>query len=126
MWGSVVKSILGGGEVIKEGFKLIDDLHTSDVEEIEARTAAKTKILDAYAPFKVAQRLLALRFTALYIACFLLVLGATIVPAIEVDIEAVRGVISEFYMGEITLSIVLFYFGGGFAEGLTTRIKGGK
>ena len=52
----ILKTIFGSGDVISKGLELIDDMHTSDVEMVEARTKAKTDLLAAYAPFKIAQR----------------------------------------------------------------------
>ena len=111
----ILATIFGSGEVIKRGLDLIDDMHTSDEEELAAKADAKVKLLNAYAPFKIAQRYLALLFAGMFIFSFLLVLGMTL--AGEGNIAAVKVVLSEFYIGEIMLSIILFYFGGGFAEG---------
>lgn len=111
----IISSILGSGDVLSKGMDLIDSFHTSEVEEIEAKTKAKTDLLTAYAPFKVAQRYLALLFTFTFISSFILVLGLTM--AGKGDVEAVRMVLSEFYIGEIMGAIVLFYFGGGAFEG---------
>jgi hypothetical protein len=120
---SVVSNILGGGEIIEKGFDLIDDMHTSEEEAIEARTKAKTDLLTAYAPFKIAQRLLALMFGATFLSCFVLVLSFSLLGWDDIDIA--RSVISEFYIGEIMLTIVAFYFGGGAFEGiLSARSKG--
>jgi hypothetical protein len=111
----ILASILGGGEVIKAGFDLIDDLHTSDEEAMAAKAKAKTDLLTAYAPFKLAQRLLAAMFATTFLSCFVLVLVMALNG--NTDIAVTRQVISEFYVGEIMLTIVIFYFGGGFAEG---------
>lgn len=111
----VIKNILGSGDVVKKGMDLIDSFHTSETEAIEAKTKAKTDMLKAYAPFKIAQRFLALMFGFTFLACFVLVLGMTM--AGESDIDQVRQVISEFYIGEIMLTIIGFYFGSGMFEG---------
>ena len=111
----ILANILGAGDVIKEGFKLIDSMHTSTAEEIEAKSKARTALLDAYAPFKVAQRYLALMFTFTFLSCFTLVLGMTLFG--DTEINDVRAVISEFWIGEIMLVIVGFYFSGGAIEG---------
>ena len=111
----ILANILGLGDTIKAGFELIDDLHTSDEEEIQAKSKAKTDLLAAYAPFKVAQRYLALLFTGTFLSSFVLVLSMTLFG--DTQIEDVRGVISEFWIGEIMLVIVGFYFSGGMVEG---------
>jgi hypothetical protein len=111
----ILASILGGGDVIKAGFDLIDDMHTSEVEAIEAKTKAKTDLLTAYAPFKVAQRLLAVMFSVTFLSCFIMVLLFTMGEYTEVD--DVRKVMGEFYIAPIMFAIVGFYFGGGMLEG---------
>ena len=94
---SILASILGSSGIIEKGFDLIDDMHTSDEEEIRAKVDGKIALLGAYAPFKVAQRYLALLFSFTFIGSFLLVLGLTMAGI--GDIEAVKGVLSEFYIG---------------------------
>lgn len=117
---SILSKILGTGDIITKGFDLIDSMHTSETEAIEAKSKAKTDLLGAYAPFKVAQRYIALIFTITYVASFLLVLALTM-GGIG-DVAAVKSVLDEFYIGPIMLAIVGFYFSGGLAE----SIKGKK
>jgi len=117
----ILSTIFGGGDIIKAGFDLIDDMHTSEVESIEAKTKAKVDLMTAYAPFKIAQRYLAVMFGITFISSFILVLGLTLAGV--GDIESVRKVLSEFYIGEIMLAIVMFYFGGGMAEGFLNARK---
>ena len=118
----ILADILGTGDVIKEGFKLIDNMHTSESEEIEAKakaaqaaTKSKIELMGAYAPFKIAQRYIALQFTFVYLASFVLVL---IMSLFSIgDVSKVLDVIDIFYVGAIMLMIVGFYFSGGMAEG---------
>ena len=117
----ILATIFGSGEVISEGFKLLDSFHTSTEEEIEANAAAKVRIMQSYEPFKIAQRYIALLFTFTFLSCFILILGMTLLGN-GVDVEAARAVISEFWIGQIMMLIATFYFGGGLAE----SIKGGK
>jgi len=117
----ILSTILGSGDVIKKGLDLIDDMHTSDEEEIVAKNKAKTDLLTAYAPFKIAQRYLALMFTFTFLSSFALVLGMTLFGS--ADVSKVKTVMSEFYIGEIMISIVLFYFGGGAFEGVLEKRK---
>lgn len=116
----ILGGILGSGDVISKGFALIDSMHTSKAESIAAKSKAKTDLLGAYAPFKVAQRYIALIFTITFVSSYILVLGLTMAGI--GDIAAVKNVLSEFYIGPIMLAIIGFYFGGGFAE----SIKGSK
>ncbi|MEO1943829.1 MAG: hypothetical protein ABGY11_05980 [Candidatus Thioglobus sp.] len=113
---SILATILGSSDIIKSGLNLIDDMHTSKEEEIEAKSRAKIALLTSYAPFKVAQRYLALLFGFTFIGSFLLVLVLTLNGV--GDIAAVKVLLDEFYIGEIMLTIVAFYFGGGAFEGI--------
>ncbi len=117
----ILATILGSGDVIKAGLDLIDDMHTSTEEEIQAKTKAKTDLLASYAPFKVAQRYLALMFGFTFISCFTLVLGMSLFGS--ADIATVRSIIGEFWIGEIMALIVGFYFGGGAFEGVKRAVK---
>ena len=117
----ILSKLLGAGDVIKEGFQLIDDLHTSDEEELAARSKAKTDLLNAYAPFKIAQRYLALMFGFTFLLSFFTVLTMTMGGIGETT--DVMKVLSEFYIGEIMLTIIFFYFGGGFAEGAIAQFR---
>ena len=112
----VLAQIFGAGDIVAKGMALVDALHTSTEEEIAAKSKAKTDLLSAYAPFKVAQRLIALMFTVTYLACFCLVLFITIKGG--GDLDAIPGVLSEFWIGPIMLTIVGFYFSGGAIEGV--------
>jgi len=116
---AVLSKILGSGDVIKKGMELIDEMHTSTEEEIAAKSKAKQDLLTAYAPFKLAQRYLALMFTAVFLAMFVLVMGMTL--AGHGDVEAVKQILGDFWIGEIVLVIVSFYFGGGLAESVRNK-----
>lgn len=118
---SILSTIFGSGNVIEKGMDLIDDMHTSDEEEIAAKSKAKVDLLNAYAPFKIAQRYLAILFSVTFIFSFLLVLGMTLMN--QGNTEDVKIVLAEFYIGEIMLAIILFYFGGGFVEGTLSARK---
>jgi len=118
MFGILAK-ILGSGDVIKQGLDLIDDMHTSEAEEIEIKNKAKVDLLSAYAPFKVAQRYLALMFGLTYLLCFVIVLIMTLLG--YGDIQGIKFILSDFYIGEIMLAIIAFYFGGGLFESVKKR-----
>jgi hypothetical protein len=117
----ILSTILGSGDVIGKGLELIDSMHTSDEEMIEARTKAKTDLLTSYAPFKVAQRYLALMFGFTFVGSYLMVLMLFFMNR---DISAVQEIISAFKIDWITLSIVGFYFGGGAFEGVLSKKRG--
>ena len=116
----ILSKILGTGDVVKAGLKLIDDMHTSTEEEIAASADAKVRVMQSYEPFKVAQRYIALLFTFTFLGCFILVMGKTLFGNVS-NLEDVRGVISEFWIGEIMMLIATFYFGGGLAESIKRK-----
>ena len=117
----ILGKILGSGDVIKKGIDLVDSMHTSTEEEIAAKTKQKIDIMNAYAPFKLAQRYLALMFAFTFLSCFALTLGMSLSG--QGDIDAVKSILGDFYIGEIMLIIVTFYFGGGLAEGVMEKRK---
>lgn len=123
MW-NVISSILGGGGVVEQGMKLIDDAWETDAEKTEARAKAKIDLMKAYAPFKIAQRYLALMFTAVYLTSYLAVITMTLggwgTPG---DITKVM---EEFSIGWIMMTIVMFYFGGGLTESIGRAVKKNK
>ena len=120
----ILGNIFGTGEVIKKGLDLIDEAWTSDEEKaenkvkiIEAKTNAKATLLNAYAPFKLAQRYLALMFSTVFL--FVMINGILGALYGWVDMEAVneaKKFANEMWLGEIMITIVGFYFGGGIIE----------
>jgi hypothetical protein len=115
----IIAKILGSGDVIKQGMSLIDDMHTSTEEEVKAKSNARVQLLQAYQPFKLAQRYLALMFAFTFLLCFSITLGMTL--AGKGDIDGVKAILGDFWIGEIMLIIVGFYFGGGLAESVKSR-----
>ena len=116
-------SIFGTGDVISKGMELIDSLHTSTEEEIQAKSKAKTDLLSAYAPFKIAQRYLAVMFTVNFIAAFW---GTVILWVLDKDMDGFLDIVGSFNIGWIMFTIVAFYFGGGFVEGGIGKLKSKK
>ena len=121
----ILAKIFGAGDVIQSGVDLIDSLHTSTEEEIQAKSKAKTDLLSAYAPFKIAQRYLAMMFTLTYLISFFICL-INILIADDFTKLDITNLLSEFYIGEIMLTIVAFYFAGGAVEGVVNRVKANK
>jgi len=109
-----IASILGSPGVIDKGMDLIDDAFETDAEKVEARAKAKIDLMKAYAPFKVAQRYLALMFASTFLFSFFLVLGMTLAGKGEVD--QVFIVLEHFKIPWIMIAIVTFYFGGGLVD----------
>jgi hypothetical protein len=116
----IISQLLGSGDVITKGLDLIDNMHTSETEAIEARTKAKTDLLTSYAPFKVAQRYLALIFGFTFVASYLMVL---LLFFMGKEVGPVQELIAAFKIDWIMLTIIGFYFGGGAFEGVISRKK---
>ena len=118
-------------ELNKKGLDLIDEAWTSDEEKteneakiIEAKTNAKATLLNAYAPFKLAQRYLALMFSSVFL--FIMMNGVLGALYGWVDMNAVQEAkrfANEMYLGEIMLSIIGFYFMGGVIESAKRKEK---
>ena len=117
----VIGKMLGSGDVIKKGLDLIDDMHTSTEEEIAAKSKAKIDLMNAYAPFKIAQRYLALMFGFTFLLTYALVLTMTILG--QGDPDAVTKVMDQFSINYAMLIILGFYFGGGAVEGFMEKRK---
>ena len=102
----ILAKILGSGDVIKKGLDLIDDMHTSTEEEIAAKSKAKIDLLAAYAPFKLAQRYLALIFTLVFVFIMLNgVLGALYGVIDMQNVHEAKAFANEMWLGEIMLAI---------------------
>jgi hypothetical protein len=119
---TILGKILGSGDVIKQGMSLIDDMVVTSEEEIAAKSKAKTDLLAAYQPFKLAQRYIALMFTAM----FLFIMANGVVGALYgvidmQNVEAAKDFASSMWLGEIMLGIIGFYFGGGLAESVKAK-----
>ena len=120
----ILTSILGNVKVIEKGMDWSDQVHTSDEEMERLKAETKIQTMQAYAPFKVAQRYLALMFTATFLSSFFLVLVMTLMG--KTNIPDIKQVIDDFYLGEAMLTILAFYFGGGMIEGVVGKVKGKK
>ena len=117
----VISKMLGSGNVIEKGMDLIDSMHTSTEEEIAAKSKAKIDLMNAYAPFKIAQRYLALMFGLTFLLSYVLVLAMTISG--HGDPDAVTKVMEQFSINYAMLIILGFYFGGGAVEGFLEKKK---
>jgi len=117
----VIGKILGSDKVIEKGLDLIDSMHTSTEEEIAQKTQSKIGLLAAYAPFKIAQRWLALMFGLTFLGSYVLVLAMTISG--QGDPDAVTKVMEQFSINYAMLIILGFYFGGGAVEGFMEKRK---
>ena len=117
----VLKKILGSGDTVSKGMDLIDDLWETDAEKRESKTQAKIQLMNAYAPFKIAQRYIALMFTGVFLACFVICLGFVLTG--HGNTEDIIMVMDQFNIQWAMMTILLFYFGGGMVESIG-RSKG--
>ena len=117
----IIGKIMGSESVITQGIKLIDDMHTSDEEAIAARSKARTELMAAYAPFKIAQRFLALMFGFTFLASYIIVLTMTILG--KGDPNAVTQVMEQFSINYAMMIILGFYFGAGALESFQNKKK---
>ena len=117
----ILGKILGSDKVIEKGLGLIDSMHTSSEEEIAAKAKAKTDLLQAYAPFRLAQRYLALMFGFTFLLTYVLVLAMTLSG--QGDANAVTQVMEQFSINYAMLIILSFYFAGGAVEGTISKLK---
>lgn len=115
MIGGIIASILGSPTVISKGMELIDDAFETDEERRESKTQAKIQLMKAYAPFKVAQRYIALLFTVVYLFTYILAMVFTLQGQ---DVSHIMLVVEKFSVDWVMMTIVLFYFGGGLTESL--------
>lgn len=111
---ALLAKIFGSDKAVSKGLDLIDDLVVTEEEEVRVKNEAKINLLKSYAPFKLAQRYLSLMFGFTFISCFALTLYMHLTGH---PTAGVGEIISEFYIGEIMLTTVFFYFGGGAIEG---------
>ena len=115
---NLMARIFGTGKVLEKSLDVIDALHTSDEEKMNARVA----LLEAYRPFKLAQRIIALSFTAGDLMCFALTLGFTLFGR-TAEVELVNTTLAHYEINNAVLIILLFYFSGGALEGIAARLK---
>jgi len=126
MWG-ILGKIFGSSDVVDKGISLIDEAFYTDSEKAEdeaksrvEKTKAKINLMKAYAPFKVAQRYLALMFGLSYISTYILVL---VMYFLDKSVTEVMSILEMFQINYVVLIIVTFYFGSGAIEGISRRIK---
>lgn len=121
---SLLGKLFGSEKVIQAGINLIDDMHTSTEEEIVAKTNAKVALLQAYAPFKIAQRYIALIFTGIFSFIMLNGVLGSLYGFIDLSaVEDAKQFANSMWLGEIMLTIVGFYFGGGLAESIRNKSR---
>lgn len=135
----IFSKIFGTDDVIKKAadgiYNGIDKLVYTDEEKADMRLKAAQqflKLLKAYEPFKLAQRLLALTFAIPYVAVWIIsailfIIGA-LVPELSNAIDASRELakMNNETLGTPVAIILAFYFSGGMLEGVVSKLKGDK
>ena len=113
-----ILDIFGGSSVIEKGMDLIDKKFPSDAQMLEAKTKAKAELMTAYAPFKIAQRVLAIMFAVVFLSCFVL----SLVYALQgKGTGLIIEVIQAYKIDWAMTAIIMFYFGGGLAESIKRK-----
>lgn len=118
---SIISKILGLDGVVEKGLELIDDAWETDAEKTESKTKAKIELMKAYAPFRIAQRYLALLFGFTYLGTYVLII---ILTAFDKETDKYLKIMSEFSIDWAMLTILAFYFGGGLADSVLKPKKG--
>ena len=132
----IFSKIFGSDDVINKAadgiYNGIDKLVYTDEEKADMRLKAAQqflKLLKAYEPFKLAQRLLALTFAIPYIvvwiiSAILFVVGA-LIPELSNAIDASRELakMNNETLGTPVAIILAFYFSGGMLEGVVSKWK---
>ena len=116
--------IFGSEEVITGAINGLVKLVYTDEEEADMklkRAEIHIKTLNAYEPFKITQRFLALMFSGAFLIAFLSAIVVSFTPGMTV--QPIVDIVKTFWVGEITLAIVSFYFGAGVVESISRGKK---
>lgn len=130
LWGT----LFGSENVIKKAADGIYHGVDKAIYTDEEKAGGFLKLLSAYEPFKLAQRLLALTLAVPFVLVWIAVAGMLVIsgfvdPAYGKHIaEAARtlGELNQNTLGTPVALVVGFYFAGGALEGVADRIKNGR
>ena len=116
MWLSEITGKLFGSSKVIE--KMGDGIYNGIDKAVytpEEMIDNRIKSLEAYEPFKLAQRLLAAIFCIPYsLMCFITFVSSFF----DIDVSKQQEVLLNGTMGQIVLAIVAFYFLGGVVNGI--------
>ncbi len=124
MWG-VVSKLLGSDKVIENASQGIDKMFFTNEEKAE--TWINT--MKAYEPFKIAQRLIALIVTSVYLFIWIMSAIGFIFSFWFSDILNLSKDLASLNNEVLGLPFTLiigFYFGGGMMEGVVSKLKNKK
>lgn len=114
--------LFGSDKIIDGAMRGIDAIVYTDEEKANmelSKAKVKIDLLGAYAPFKVAQRYLAVMFSSVFLVSMV---TAMVLALFKEPYQPILDVVEAFSLGYIVLAIVTFYFGGG----LVSSAKGNK
>lgn len=123
MWG-ILGKIFGTDKVIDKAGDMIDKAFYTDQEKADDskemskfKANQKLELLKAYQPFKLAQRVLAFGFTFVFLFIMMNGVLGSLYGVIAMDnVKAAMNFANEMWLGQIMITIIGFYFGGGFLE----------
>ena len=104
---NVVDAIIDSGDAL---------VYTEEEKAKAAQLAVDTKLkmLPLFEPFKLAQRYIALAFTANFLLSFWV--GVSLYVWFPTYLDGFLNIVGVYQLGWIMLAIISFYFGGGFLE----------
>jgi len=117
----ILSSLFSSGsatKIIDEAISGIDKMVYTEEEKAEAKkemVSLKVNLLNAYAPFKLTQRYLALVFASLYSFLLLLIITLTAMKYTE-QVKQILEIIEIFGLNWIMLAIISFYYSAGLVE----------
>lgn len=115
-WGydmSLWAKLFGSDKVVEKTLEITDEAFYTDQEEASDRLARfdkKAKVLEAYEPFKLAQRYLAMIVLPPYALAWFVTFCASFFVDTSKQIDMLT---SSTGIPAIALAISIFYFGGG-------------
>ena len=105
---SFFKTLFGSGDTIDKSFDLVDKAFFTDEEKAEA----KAKVLEAYAPFKLAQRYFMIIVTLPYMVAWFALFALLFIRAVHSgDITEVKDFLMNGDIIYLVMTMAVFYFG---------------
>lgn len=120
---NILGKLLGSQKVIESAANGIDKLFFTKEEKSENWI----NTLNAYEPFKIAQRLLALMVVGVFLLTFIVACALMVFSFWYEDTGGIGKLIIKYNQDTLGFSVALiigFYFGGGAIEGVVNKFKG--
>lgn len=109
---SLLDTLFGSSKVVEKGTDMLDNAFYTDQEKAEGHI----KLLSAYEPFKLAQRLLAMIVVPPWVLANFICFAIWLINP-EYNIEPAMSILNE-KLGIAAIAIVAFYFSGGMLNSL--------